>query len=63
MIAFGLQGMFPCWRKRLHFYWKKAFERRVLTICGKVDYLLKITLSPHLHNMRNLTLMKKLTIR
>jgi hypothetical protein len=55
--------MFPCWRKRLHFYWKKAFERRVLAICGKVDYLLGMTFSPHLHNMEDLTLMKKLTIR
>ncbi len=35
MIAFGMQGMFPCWKNKLYFYWRKAFKRRVLAICGE----------------------------
>ncbi len=49
IIIFGMQGMFPCWRKNLYFYWKKAFKRRVLTICERKECLVEITFSPHCH--------------
>jgi len=63
MIAFGLQGMFPWLRKNLYFYWKKAFKKRVLAICGKEDCLIEITFSLHPYDLKDLMLMRKLTIR
>jgi hypothetical protein len=46
----------------MNFYWRKAFNMMVLTICGKEECLVKIRFSPHLYILRDLTLMRKLTI-
>jgi hypothetical protein len=63
IIVFGMQRMFPSWRKNLYFYWKKAFKKRVLAICKKEECLVEITFFLHPYDMKDLMLMKKLTIQ
>jgi hypothetical protein len=63
MITFGMQGMFPCWKNNLYFYQRKAFKRKVLEICEKEECIVEIMLSFHPYDMKDLTLMKKLTIQ
>jgi hypothetical protein len=62
MIIFGEQGMFPCWRENLYFYRKKTINRGVLAICEKEECLVEVTFSPHHYDVKDLMLMRKLTI-
>jgi hypothetical protein len=55
--------VFPCWRRNLYFYWKKAFKKGVLAICKKKECFVEITFSPHPYDLKDLMLMRKLTIR